>query len=41
MMAVGFITAMTWRFSGMGKFLRDGAPGILSAPLTNLIKHQR
>lgn len=34
MMAVGFITSMTWRFSGMGKYLYDGAPGILSALLT-------
>lgn len=45
MMAVGFITAMTKRFSGMGKFLYDGAPGILSALLTyflaSLIKQQR
>jgi len=31
MMAVGFTTSMTWRFSGMGKYLYDGAPGILSA----------
>ena len=45
MMAVGFITSMTWRFSGMGKYLYDGAPGILSALLTyflaSLIKQQR
>lgn len=33
MMAIGFITAMTWRFSGMGKYLYGGAPGILSALL--------
>ena len=45
MMAVGFITAMTWRFSRMGKFLYAGAPGILSALLTyslaSLLKQKR
>ncbi|MDA7882122.1 sodium/proline symporter [Akkermansiaceae bacterium] len=33
MMFVGFAVAMTWRFTGMNKYLYDGAPGILSALL--------